>query len=176
MGSPTVKCGRRIESPPSNSFSIIRGVPRAIDVVYCRGVTGCLRLHYSCFWECPKTRACWGKFLRHWAGSTSCVFSRYFGNCTDRQAPEILVLQWSRLLERFQDDVAAGEQVWRRIWFLMCSICITRLWSKLNGAIFRGAQSTTSASVSGVSNHYLEQLCHVSPPRPSEAISDYAQG
>ena len=95
MGSPTVKCGRRIESPPSNSFSIIRGVPRAIDVVYCRGVTGCLRLHYSCFWECPKTRACWGKFLRHWAGPTSCVFSRYFGNCTDRQAPEILVLQWS---------------------------------------------------------------------------------
>uniref|UniRef100_M4B844 Uncharacterized protein n=1 Tax=Hyaloperonospora arabidopsidis (strain Emoy2) TaxID=559515 RepID=M4B844_HYAAE len=63
-------------------------------------VTGCLRLHYTCF------------------GSTQ------------RRAPEIPALQRSRLLKRFQNDVTAGEQ----------------LWCERNDAVFRSAQSTTSAS------------------------------
>ena len=90
------------------------------------------------FWECPKVRACWGEFLRHWTGAiaTFRVFSRCFGNCVNRQAPEIPALQQSRLLESFQDDAAAGEQVWRRIWFLMSSICITYLWCERNDTVF----------------------------------------
>uniref|UniRef100_M4BA26 Uncharacterized protein n=1 Tax=Hyaloperonospora arabidopsidis (strain Emoy2) TaxID=559515 RepID=M4BA26_HYAAE len=37
-GSPTVTFGRRIVSPPSNSISIRRSVPRIIAAVHCRHV------------------------------------------------------------------------------------------------------------------------------------------
>ena len=36
----------------------------------------------------------------------------------------------------FRDDVAAGEQVWRRLWFLMSCIYMTHLWCEKNDAIF----------------------------------------
>ena len=78
---------------------------------------------------------------------SSAVVASCLGNCANRQAPAIPVLQWSRSLVRFHDDAAAGELVWRRIWFLMSSICITHLWSERNDAVFRGVQSTTAQSV-----------------------------
>uniref|UniRef100_M4BQ30 Uncharacterized protein n=1 Tax=Hyaloperonospora arabidopsidis (strain Emoy2) TaxID=559515 RepID=M4BQ30_HYAAE len=86
--SPTSKCGRRIIFPPSDSISFTRSVLRTIAAVYCGSVTGCLRLHYTCF------------------GSAR----RCFGNCDNQQTREIPALQRSRLLEKSQDDVAAGEQ------------------------------------------------------------------
>uniref|UniRef100_M4B3G1 Uncharacterized protein n=1 Tax=Hyaloperonospora arabidopsidis (strain Emoy2) TaxID=559515 RepID=M4B3G1_HYAAE len=88
-GSPIFKFGRRIVSLPSKLISITQGVPRTIAAVHCRRVKGCLRLHYTCFGSAEG--AC-------------------FGNCAKRPAQETSVLQRSRLLERFQDDEAAGEQ------------------------------------------------------------------
>ena len=81
------------------------------------------------FWDCKKARACWAKFISRWidASVSSAVVDSCLSNCANRQAPAIPAFQRSRLLERFHDDAAAGATVWRRIWFLMCSICITHL-------------------------------------------------
>ena len=111
--SPTFKFDLRIALLPSDSITITRvSYGQYLPCIAGQGIPE-TSLHL--FWECPKARACvLGNFLRHWTGAiaTSSVFSRCFGICANRQAPKIQVLLRSRLLEKFQDDVAAGEQVW----------------------------------------------------------------
>uniref|UniRef100_M4BGN9 RxLR effector candidate protein n=1 Tax=Hyaloperonospora arabidopsidis (strain Emoy2) TaxID=559515 RepID=M4BGN9_HYAAE len=79
------------------------GCPTDNSCVHYRRVTGYPETSIHVFWECPKARACKGKFLGHWTGTlaTPRIFSRCVGNCVNSQAPEIPALQWSRLLERF---------------------------------------------------------------------------
>lgn len=129
----------------------------------CRALSACHAIPETSrhvFWDCQKARACWNKFLRHWTGAkaTPPVLASCLGNCANRQAPIIPASQRALLLERFQDDAPAGEQVWRQIWFLMSSICITHLWCERNDAVFRGVQSTTSQSVEQIWTTGVRQL------------------
>ena len=56
-------------------------------------------------------------------------------------------LQQSPMFERFRDDVAVVEQVWRRLFLLMRSICMTHSWCEQNDAIIE-ACSLRSLTVS----------------------------
>ena len=66
-------------------------------------------------WGWPEGESVLDEFLSHWTGNSvsTTVVARCVGSCASRQAPALPRLQRSRLLERFQDDAAAGEHVWR---------------------------------------------------------------
>lgn len=81
-----------------------------------------------------------------------------FLGCATRQAPAIPSRQRHRLFLRFQDDIEAAVEGWKRIWFLMCTICLTHLWNERNEAVFRREQSTVTTSVARFWSQGIRQL------------------
>ena len=103
-----------------------------------------------------------------------------FGTCqylgsANRQAPAISPRLRQRLLKRFTEDAAAGVRVWKRIWFLMSTMCLTHLWQERNDAVFRGVLTTTSQSVTHFWESGLRQLLALAK-REHRGISTVVQG
>nr|BAP68945.1 RxLR effector candidate protein [Hyaloperonospora arabidopsidis Emoy2] len=79
-------------------------------------------------------------------------------HCAHRRAPSIPHHLRQLLMHRFQDDHRAAEEEFKRIWFVLSSICQVYLWVERNAAVFRGQISSPGGSASAFWEIGIRQL------------------
>ena len=80
---------------------------------------------------------------------------RYFAH---RRAPPLPPRLLQLLIDRFGDDHTAAADEYRRIWFVLCSLCQVHLWVERNGVIFRGKSTSPAQSALAFWRSGLRQL------------------
>ena len=85
------------------------------------------------FWSCPCAQACWQKLICHWTGERWAFYrlSSFLANCASRLPPLSAVVR-GHLSRDHPDDVVEYADVWRRMWRILCSVCVTYLWIQRN--------------------------------------------
>ena len=101
------------------------------------------------FWTCPCTQACWQKLICHWTRERWRLghLQGFLAYCASRQAPGLSKVVREQRYRAYPDEDAAYADVWRRIWVILCSICISRLWLQRNRVTFQQATMTIEGSV-----------------------------
>ena len=99
------------------------------------------------FWTCPCAQACWQKLICHWTRERWELGSLqgFLANC--RQAPGLSTVVREQLNRAYPDEAAAYIAVWQRLWNILCSICIARLWLQRNRVVFQQVTLTIEGSV-----------------------------
>ena len=123
----------------------------------CQGVTE--TMEHIC-WTCPCAQACWLQLICHWTGErwTLGQLRHFLANCASRRAPELSKVVQERLTRHHPDEVDAYAAVWKRIWRILSSICITSLWIQRNRVTFQRAQVTIANSVNEFWTTSMRQL------------------
>ena len=100
----------------------------------CRKQPGCrgeVETLAHLFWDCPYAVAFWNKLVEQWTGErasrhqTDCFFSA----CASRRVGSVPAHRKTLLEGRFQDDWEEAERMWKRIWYVLATICQTKLWA-----------------------------------------------
>ena len=135
---------------------------RAVDHS-CRKVElchGCKETASHIFWDCSTARACWSLLIRHSSGTGAgeVELTAHFRQCANRRASSQPHRLRELLIHRFQDDHQAAGEEFRRIWFVLYSICQVHLWVERNAAVFRGKLLYTVGSASAFWESRLRQL------------------
>ena len=86
------------------------------------------------FWGCPVAQGCWRALITYWTG---CIGSParvqlYARFCLSRKSPPLTPVISRRLLSAFGHSSGAYVCQWKRMWWILCSICITTLWVQRN--------------------------------------------
>ena len=112
----------------------------------CQGVKE--TLEHIC-WTCPCAQACWQKLICHWTGECWELgrLESFLANCANRCAPSISTVVQAQLERCHPDEVTAYTAVWTRIWHILSSVCITRLWMQRNRVTFQQEDVTIAGSV-----------------------------
>ena len=112
----------------------------------CRGVKETLE---HIFWACPCAQSCWQKLICHWTGECwelkQLLDFRF--NCASRSAPTLSKVVEDRLRRDHPDEDMEYAKVWRRLWRLLSSICVTTLWIQRNRVVFKREAVTLAESV-----------------------------
>lgn len=92
------------------------------------------------FWYCPYAQALWAKLVSHWTGERPSTqrTQQFFNACASRRAHFVPPYRTAILDDRFQEDRGVAEQVWKRIWHILATICHTKLWTDRNDAVYNG--------------------------------------
>lgn len=109
---------------------------------------------------CPCAHACCQFLISHWT-ERSCQVSqlqRFLTSCASRSPPAIAPELSYRLRCVFQDEVAEYEREWKRIWWILSTICVTVLWSQRNRVVHQGSHVTIESSVAAFQATGLRQL------------------
>ena len=112
------------------------------------------------FWDCSNAMACWRLLLCHWSGEgvQESAVSGHFRYFAHRRAPPLPPRLLQLLIDRFGDDHTAAADEYRRIWFVLCSLCQVHLWVERNGVIFRGKSTSPAQSALAFWRSGLRQL------------------
>ena len=79
--------------------------------------------------------------VEQWTGKrasrqqTDCFFSA----CASRRVVSVPAHRKTLLKDRFQDDWEEAERIWKRIWYILVTICQTKLWTYRNDAVYQAA-------------------------------------
>ncbi|KAE8965141.1 hypothetical protein PR001_g28821, partial [Phytophthora rubi] len=100
-------------------------------------------------WGCPCAQACWQKLLSNWTGKhwTGKDIERFITNCASRTAPALAQGIADRFNHEHPDDAQQYVAIWKRIWHILCSVCITTLWIQRNRVVFNQEEVTEESSV-----------------------------
>ena len=112
------------------------------------------------FWTCPVAQGCWQAVLSAWHGSDVRLndVSQYAGNCLSRTPPPMSRTLLQRLQRAFGDTVEEYIAQWKRIWWILCSVCISTLWIQRNRAVHEQQRLSLQGSVLEFSSNGLRQL------------------
>ena len=112
------------------------------------------------FWTCPVAQGCWQAVLSAWHGSDVRLndVSQYAGNCLARTPPPMSRTLLQRLQRAFGDTVEEYIAQWKRIWWILCSVCISTLWIQRNRAVHEQQRLSLQGSVLEFSSNGLRQL------------------
>jgi len=112
----------------------------------CRGI---METVDHILWTCPRAQACWQKLICHWTRERWRLghLQGFLADCASRQAPGLSKVVRDQLNRAYPDEEAAYADVWRRIWVILSSICIARLWLQRNRVVFQHAIMTIEGSV-----------------------------
>ena len=61
----------------------------------------------------------------------SLKLKNFLANCANTRAPRLSTMVQDQLERGHPDEVTAYTAVWTRIWHILSSVCITRLWMRL---------------------------------------------
>ncbi|KAF1772441.1 hypothetical protein JG687_00016130 [Phytophthora cactorum] len=76
-------------------------------------------------------------------------------HCASRNAPLLSSGEKQRLLTHFGDEADAVAKEWTWAWWMMCMICITRLWLQRNRTVHHGEVKTTEDAIRGLQDETL---------------------
>ncbi|OWZ21351.1 LOW QUALITY PROTEIN: RxLR effector protein [Phytophthora megakarya] len=130
----------------------------------CRKTTDCdgtLETLGHIFWECPSAQKCWVKLIAQWTGERHDQEStkEYLGACARRKAPGIPNKARKMELNVYEpDEQEAMEHMWKRVWRIACSICITTLWSQRNRVIFEQEEISLDQAMQEFWSSCIRQL------------------
>ncbi|KAF1780608.1 hypothetical protein GQ600_868 [Phytophthora cactorum] len=85
--------------------------------------------------------------LSMWTGQelTRGQLKEYKGFCASRKAPPLTNLIRNYIHSNYGDEESDFVQIWKRIWWLMCTVCITQLWVQRNQVDFNGGSEGLTA-------------------------------
>ena len=103
---------------------------------------------------------CWSLMLCHWSGEGvhESAVSGHFRYFAHRRAPLLPLRLLQLLIDRFGDDHTAAADEYRRIWFVLCSLCQVHLWVERKAVIFRGKTTSPAHSALAFWRSGLRQL------------------
>ena len=92
-------------------------------------------------WDCPSARTLRDKVVSHWTGeyATRQRTEHFMPACASRKINSIPQHRQAVIEDRFQDDSTLAKSEWKRVWHIITTICLTRLWMDRNTWIFQGA-------------------------------------
>ncbi|OWZ18032.1 RxLR effector protein [Phytophthora megakarya] len=88
---------------------------------------------YHIFWRCPCAQACWRFMVSHWTGQ-QCSLKVFKTLCLEIPAPDARMLRL-RFQCIFMDDTDACEKEWKRIRWVLSTICVTTSWIQRNRVV-----------------------------------------
>ena len=90
------------------------------------------------FWECAYAEALWGKLVSQWTGERPSRqrTQQFFQACASRRMSHVPQHRTAILKDRFQEDREMADHVWKRIWHILATMCLTRLWTDRNEAVY----------------------------------------
>ncbi|OWY94387.1 RxLR effector protein, partial [Phytophthora megakarya] len=99
-------------------------------------------------WECQIAQGCWKDLISYWTGEeqTNESMAQYMKYCAKRQAPPIPTKRKETLHLYEPDNAEKMEDMWKRIWRISSSICITSLWTQRNRIIFEKEKNPSRTS------------------------------
>eukprot|EP00644_Phytophthora_capsici_P003090 jgi/Phyca11/541570/estExt2_Genewise1Plus.C_PHYCAscaffold_70273 len=99
-------------------------------------------------WDCPCAQACWQKLVCHWTGEqwTLQQLDHFQRACASRKAPALSKVVKANLGRDHPDEEPQYEKEWKRMWRIMCSICVTSLWIQRNRVVFQQEDVTIDSS------------------------------
>ena len=105
-------------------------------------------------------QGCWQAVLTSWLGYDVRPddVSHYAGHCMARQPPPLSRPMMQRLRVAFGDTMEAYIVQWKRIWWILCSVCISTLWIQRNQVVHEQLQLSLQGSVREVCANGLRQL------------------
>ncbi|TDH68627.1 uncharacterized protein CCR75_003565 [Bremia lactucae] len=121
---------------------------------------------------CPSvavTRRYWSTFCGHgcWQAVLTLWFKfdvrlddviQYAGYCMARTPPPLSRTLFQRLQQAFGNTVAEYIVQWKRIWWILCSVCISTLWIQRNRVVHERQQLSLLGSVQEFFSNGLRQL------------------
>ena len=98
--------------------------------------------------------------LCHWSGEgvQESAVSGHFRYSAHRRVPPLSPRLLQLLIDRFGDDHTAAADEYRRIWFVLCSLCQVYLWVERNAVIFEGKTTSPAHSALAFWRSGLRQL------------------
>ena len=115
------------------------------------------------FWECAYAEALWGKLVSQWTGERPSRqrTQQFFQACASRRVSHVPEHRTAILKDRFQEDREMADHVWKRIWHILATMCLTRLWTDRNEAVY----STLVTDIPGTTQSFwtacVYQLCAI---------------
>ncbi|ETN10387.1 hypothetical protein PPTG_10525 [Phytophthora nicotianae INRA-310] len=100
-------------------------------------------------WDCPCAQACWQKLISHWTGEQWSLQTtkRFQEACASRKAPVLSRVIKAQLGRDHPDEETQYAKEWKRMWRILCSICMTSLWIQRNRVVFQQEEITVDRSV-----------------------------
>ncbi|ETO83070.1 hypothetical protein F444_02847 [Phytophthora nicotianae P1976] len=95
-------------------------------------------------WDCPCAQASWQKLISHWTGEQWSLQTteRFQEACASRKAPALSRFIKAQLGRDHPDEETQYVKEWKRMWRIMCSICMTSLWIQRNRVVFQQEEIT----------------------------------
>ena len=72
-------------------------------------------------------------------------------------APELRPSVLEIIKQVFPDHADIVGQAWKRIWWIACSVCVTKLWTQRNRSIHKQESASTEQEVAEVKQVFLRQ-------------------
>ncbi|EEY60956.1 uncharacterized protein PITG_01197 [Phytophthora infestans T30-4] len=112
------------------------------------------------FWECSCAQACWVKLIQQWTGEAwePQNIESFQLSCANRKAPPVTPSLVEKMQKTYPDDIKHIILEWKRIWHILCTICLTSLWTQRNRVVFQQAQVTEDSSATEFWGTAMRQL------------------
>ena len=108
----------------------------------CRKRPGCrgnVETPAHLFWKCLYAEVLLDKLVGHWTGKRPFRqrTQQFFNACASRRVYYAPLYRTS--IFRGQEDRGVAEQLWKRIWHILATMCHTKLWTDRKDSVYKAA-------------------------------------
>ena len=111
-------------------------------------------------YDCVGASKTWAYIITQWTRTeiSPAQMVLYKLAALSRSAPELPPSVWEVIKQVFPDNADIVGQDWKRIWWIVCSVCVTTLWPQRTRSIHKRESAFTKQEIAEVKQVFLRQL------------------